>query len=148
MVSIVFSCPLISSRVIVIIQARSSCCSVPRNKNTQLLCDAPVCLLCVVLTSEQAGGGFIAGLRRFSARGGRIVPLLRPPIGQQRFQQPGAEREAKVPGLLTAPTWFSVSRKPPPPPPSLSTSNITTMYRNFKSCLGCTQSQDDLKLPR
>lgn len=110
------SCPRISSRVIVIIQKRDrGICS--EQKSTVWFPIKP----CVILSLERAVGGFIAGQRSFSARGGLFRACFQPLAQRGRGEESKSPRAVTL-GLLTAPRGERLHTfKKSPPPPSTHT---------------------------
>lgn len=122
-----FSCPRISSRVIVIIQARSGFCSEDKKG-----CVALCAVSCVILSSKPAVGGFIAGQRCFSS--GAVFPLQPSIIGSGQPEESKSPR-AVTRSMLTTPRGARLQPFKKFPPThhrfllTLSTSNITTLSK-------------------
>lgn len=112
-----FSCPWISSRVIVIIQARSGCCSVKKR-----LCSC----LCSLLRYSELGTvcGWLYTALGVVSRQGAVFPILSPTIGSEKLwwgKQKKSPRAVEL-ILLTTPRGVRLQpfKKSPPPTPDFS----------------------------
>ncbi len=98
-------------------------------------CVALCVVSCVILSREQAVGGFIADQRSFSARGGLFRSCFVPLAQSSRGEESKSPR-AVTRSMLTTPRGARLQPFKKIPPThhqfllALSTSNITTMSKN------------------
>lgn len=109
------------------------------------MCD-PVVVSCVILSSVPAVGGFIAGQRSFSARGGlfrrRLLPLARSNRSEESKSPRGGLHEAccrpiecrRTPrGARLQP--FQNTPHPPPPSPPIPPYLVNSQHRHTEQKL-------------